>query len=92
MRIPLPAHPQNLHLAPVRLLQPFQDLDGGGLSRSVGPEQSEALAALHVQVQRPDRDRFSEAFVQPPAANGEPDQRRSASSFHSPLSMSDAYR
>ena len=39
-----PAQAQDLDLARGRLVQPFEDLDGRRLARSVGAEQAEALA------------------------------------------------
>jgi hypothetical protein len=51
-RGPLPAGvvPEHGHLAAVAGAVPLQDLDRGGLSRPVGPEQGEDLAPADVQV------------------------------------------
>src|SRR5262245_16605393 len=46
-----PAAAQQLHLARGRREQPFQNLDGGGFSRSVRSEQAKALPRPHFEVQ-----------------------------------------
>jgi hypothetical protein len=68
--VAVPAHPQDLHLAAVGALQPFEHLDGRGLPRAVGAQQAKALAAPHLQVKRAHRHRLPEALVQGAAADG----------------------
>ena len=46
-----PVQPQQPDLARVRLREPLQDLQGGGLAGAVGAQQAEHLAAPHLQVQ-----------------------------------------
>src|SRR5207247_583671 len=54
-RTPRPAHPEDLHLAPVGGGESFEDLDGGRLSRPVGPQESEALACIDGEIEPRDR-------------------------------------
>src|SRR2546428_8339904 len=52
---PRPAHPEDLHLAPVGGGESVEDLDGGRLARPVGPQESEALACIDGEIEPRDR-------------------------------------
>ena len=51
-----PAAAEHLHVAGGGLVEPLEDLDGGGLAGAVGAEQAEALAAAHDEVEAVDGD------------------------------------
>jgi hypothetical protein len=46
-----PAHPEDLEVAGIGFEQPFEDLDRGRLAGAVGPEQAEAFAYTHFQIE-----------------------------------------
>ena len=53
-RVPIPAHAEHLDLARIGGRQAFADFDGGGFAGAVGPEQAEAFAAAHFQIEAVD--------------------------------------
>jgi len=42
---------EHLDIAGISGRQAFEDLDGGGLAGAVGPQQAEALAATHLEIE-----------------------------------------
>src|SRR5690606_7639979 len=65
-----PAHPEDLDLALVRLLQSLEDLDRGGLARAVRSQQAEALSAADLQIDGAQCDRLAEPLLQAAAPDG----------------------
>ena len=55
-RVRTPAQAEHFHFSRIRRRQAFADFDGGRLSRAIRPEQAEALARLHFEVEAIDRD------------------------------------
>jgi hypothetical protein len=70
LRRPGPMPPQDLDCPGVGGREPLEDLDGSGLARAVRPEQAEALAVGHGQVEPCDRDDIRVALDEPAAADG----------------------
>src|SRR3989441_12177532 len=53
---PAPPHPEQLHVPRVRLREPLDNLDRGGLAGAVGTEQSEAFPGRDSEIEPGDRD------------------------------------
>src|SRR5690348_5951023 len=54
-RLVRPLHPQHFDLPGVWEGQPFEDLDRGGFPGAVGPQESEAFAAMDGEIESRDR-------------------------------------
>src|SRR5207237_4346987 len=65
-----PVQPEDLHVPRIASREPLQDLDGGGLAGAVRPEQAEALARGHREIEPGDRQHVPVAFDQAGAADG----------------------
>src|SRR6266516_2475852 len=66
---PAPPHPEQLHVPRVRLGEPLENLDRGGLAGAVGTEQSEAFTGRDGEIEPGDCDHVRVALDEAAAAD-----------------------
>src|SRR5579862_3289570 len=63
-RVAFPGAPEDLDVTAVAFEKPLADLDRGGLSGSIGSQEAEALARLHLEVEAVHGDDIPVSFAQ----------------------------